>query len=55
MFLPIMSFAGRSNPVRITIKNPTLRKWAWFLGIYVGSVVVFGIVAYGLAVIVPSK
>jgi hypothetical protein len=41
--------------VRITIKHPALRKWAWFAAIYAGSVVAFAMVAGVLAWVVPSK
>ncbi len=34
--------------------HPVLRKWAWFVIIYMASVVVFAVVAYGLNALVPG-
>lgn len=34
--------------------HPALRKWLWFVAIYVISIVVFGIVAFGLQLLVPK-
>jgi hypothetical protein len=41
--------------VRIIINNPKLRRWLWFIGIYAGSIAVFGAITGVLAMFVPSK
>ena len=33
--------------------RPRLRRWAWFVAIYIASVVVFGVVAFTLEALVP--
>jgi hypothetical protein len=40
--------------VRIIIKNPKLRRWLWFAGIYAGSILAFGAVTGALSLLVPS-
>lgn len=34
--------------------HPTLKKWAWFVALYIISVIVFAIVAFGLQALVPK-
>jgi hypothetical protein len=34
--------------------HPTLKKWAWFVAIYVISIIIFAIVAFGLQALVPK-
>jgi hypothetical protein len=40
--------------VRITIKNPTARRWLWFVVIYAGSVAAFGVVTGVLELCLPK-
>jgi len=40
--------------VRITIENPKLRRWLWFIGIYAASIAAFGAVTGLLALLLPK-
>jgi hypothetical protein len=35
-------------------RHPRLKKSLWFVGIYVVSIIVFGVVAFGLQAMVPQ-
>ena len=48
----IITIISRMN--RYFARHPTLRKWAWFVALYVISIVVFGLFAFGLQALVPK-
>ncbi|MHB1304747.1 MAG: hypothetical protein ACYCZB_14925 [Acidiphilium sp.] len=38
---------------RVLAGHPRLRRWVWFVAIYIASVVVFAVVAFTLEALVP--
>jgi hypothetical protein len=48
----LITIISRMN--RYLGRHPTLRKLAWFVGLYVISIIVFGLFAFGLQALVPK-